>query len=131
MEELSEQLDRAMSVSEGASSTKPALPPALAAQAGKTVDEVWAELNKSPLFMTELEEDNDDLAALQALSYEGSPLENAADFKERGNECFRVKGFVDARDGPCSRRSTSTAPPASWAWRTTAAAGSTARPRCG
>ncbi|KAF4587448.1 tetratricopeptide repeat-containing [Ophiocordyceps camponoti-floridani] len=64
---------------------------------GKTVDEVWAELNKSPLFMTEMEE-NDDTAALQALSYEGTPVENAADFKERGNECFRVKGYVDARE---------------------------------
>ncbi|RDA82934.1 hypothetical protein CP532_0384 [Ophiocordyceps camponoti-leonardi (nom. inval.)] len=77
--------------------TKPALPPAMASAAGKTVDEVWADLNKSPLFMTEMEE-NDDTAALQALSYEGTPLENAADFKERGNECFRVKGYVDARE---------------------------------
>ncbi|RCI09731.1 hypothetical protein L249_4117 [Ophiocordyceps polyrhachis-furcata BCC 54312] len=77
--------------------TKPALPPAMASAAGKTVDEVWADLNKSPLFMTEMEE-NDDTAALQALSYEGTPLENAADFKERGNECFRVRGYVDARE---------------------------------
>ncbi|RDA91659.1 hypothetical protein CP533_0042 [Ophiocordyceps camponoti-saundersi (nom. inval.)] len=77
--------------------TKPDLPPAMASAAGKTVDEVWADLNKSPLFMTEMEE-NDDTAALQALSYEGTPLENAADFKERGNECFRVRGYVDARE---------------------------------
>lgn len=54
-----------------------------------------ADLNKSPLFMTELEE-NDDLAALQALAYEGTPLENAADFKERGNECFKEKRWRDA-----------------------------------
>ncbi|PFH58777.1 hypothetical protein XA68_13219 [Ophiocordyceps unilateralis] len=86
-----------MDVDQPAAATKPALPPAMAATAGKTVDEVWAELNKSPFFMTEMEE-NDETAALQALSYEGTPLENAADFKERGNECFRVRGYVDARE---------------------------------
>ncbi|GJN66937.1 hypothetical protein PLIIFM63780_004407 [Purpureocillium lilacinum] len=80
-----------------ADATKPSLPPGLAVNAGKTVDEVWAELNKSPLFMTELE-DNDDVAALQALSYEGSALDNSADFKERGNECFKVRGYVDAKE---------------------------------
>ncbi|ODA76303.1 hypothetical protein RJ55_08148 [Drechmeria coniospora] len=77
--------------------TKPSMPPARVANAGKTVDEVWAELNKSPLFMTELEE-NDDTAALQALSYEGTALENCADFKERGNDCFKVRGYADARE---------------------------------
>lgn len=60
-----------------------------------SVDEVWAEFNKSPLFMTELEE-NDDIAALQALAYEGTPLENATDFKDRGNECFAAKKLRDA-----------------------------------
>lgn len=53
------------------------------------------DLNKSPLFMTELEE-NDDVAALEALAYEGTPLENATDFKERGNECFKQKRWRDA-----------------------------------
>ena len=50
--------------------------------------------------MTEMEsaEDNPDIAALQALAYEGTPLENALDFRERGNECFKVKGYVDARE---------------------------------
>ncbi|UNI21806.1 HSP70/90 co-chaperone [Purpureocillium takamizusanense] len=110
IEELTEQMARAMDMAgqgqqqqqqQGSQSetdaTKPSLPPGLAVNAGKTVDEVWAELNKSPLFMTELEE-NDDVAALQALSYEGSALENSADFKERGNECFKVKGYVDAKE---------------------------------
>lgn len=60
-----------------------------------SVDEVFEEFNKSPLFMTELEE-NDDIAALQAIAYEGTPLENAAEFKERGNECFAAKGHRDA-----------------------------------
>ncbi|TPX18911.1 uncharacterized protein E0L32_011389 [Thyridium curvatum] len=75
----------------------PDLPPERKATTGKTADELWAELNKSPLFMTELE-DNDDVAALQALAYEGTPLENASDFKERGNECFREKKWSDARE---------------------------------
>ncbi|KAM4056782.1 hsp70/Hsp90 co-chaperone CNS1 [Hirsutella rhossiliensis] len=121
VDQLTEEMERAMSVSKPAGkaggppspsssqsvtsdSTKPALPPSMAAakedkgsKGSKTVDEAWAELNKSPLFMTELEE-NDDIAALQALSYEGTALENAADFKERGNECFKVRGYVDAKE---------------------------------
>lgn len=66
----------------------------------KSIDEVIADLQKSPLFMTELvaAEDNDDIAALQALAYEGTPLENASDFKARGNECFKVRGYADARE---------------------------------
>ncbi|KAL8399584.1 hypothetical protein RB594_000108 [Gaeumannomyces avenae] len=75
----------------------PELPPALAAVRNKTTEEILADLNKSPLFMTELEE-NDDVAALQALAYEGTPLENASDFKERGNECFKEKKWADAKE---------------------------------
>ncbi|KAH8765498.1 hypothetical protein F5883DRAFT_604856 [Diaporthe sp. PMI_573] len=73
----------------------PELPPQLARNAGKTAEEIMDDLNKSPLFMTELEE-NDDVAALEALAYEGTPLENATDFKERGNECFKQKRWRDA-----------------------------------
>lgn len=73
--------------------TKPELPPIKK----QTFEEIMADLNKSPLFMTEME-DNDDIAALQALNYEGTPLENGIDFKTRGNECFKVRGYVDARE---------------------------------
>ncbi|KAI3399655.1 hypothetical protein diail_6003 [Diaporthe ilicicola] len=73
----------------------PELPPQLARHAGRTAEEIMEDLNKSPLFMTELEE-NDDVAALEALAYEGTPLENATDFKERGNECFKQKRWRDA-----------------------------------
>lgn len=73
------------------------LPPQLSRISGMTTEEVFADLNKSPLFMTELEE-NDDVAALQALAYEGTPLENASDFKDRGNECFRDRLWADARE---------------------------------
>lgn len=81
----------------GPSAAGPALSPARAWTENKSVDEVVAELKKSPLFMTELEE-NDDTEALRALAYEGSPLEVAGDFKERGNECFREKKWNDARE---------------------------------
>lgn len=75
----------------------PELPPGLALNAGKSTEEILADLNKHPLFMTELEE-NDGVAALQALAYDGTPLENATNFKEQGNECFAGKKWGDARE---------------------------------
>ncbi|TLD31355.1 hypothetical protein PspLS_02734 [Pyricularia sp. CBS 133598] len=75
----------------------PELPPDMAKARSMTTKEILDDLNKSPLFMTDLEE-NDDIAALQALAYEGTPLENASDFKERGNECFVEKRWADARE---------------------------------
>lgn len=71
-----------------------------AGMAGMTVDETVAELKKHPMFMTELDdaEDNEELAALQALVYEGTALENATNFKEQGNECFREKRWADAKE---------------------------------
>ncbi|OIW31620.1 TPR-like protein, partial [Coniochaeta ligniaria NRRL 30616] len=75
----------------------PQLPPGLALNAGKSTEEILADLNKHPLFMTELE-DNDDVAALQALAYDGTPLENATNFKEQGNECFKGKKWADAKE---------------------------------
>lgn len=75
----------------------PELSPGRAMTSKKTVDEVVAELKKTPFFMTELEE-NDDTEALKALAYEGTPLEVGADFKDQGNECFRVKRWADAKE---------------------------------
>ncbi|KAI0890323.1 TPR-like protein [Annulohypoxylon maeteangense] len=75
----------------------PALSPGRAMTERKTVDEVVAELKKTPFFMTELEE-NDDTEALKALAYEGTPFEVASEFKESGNECFRVKRWADAKE---------------------------------
>jgi tetratricopeptide (TPR) repeat protein len=77
--------------------TTPALPPALASIKNKTGDEILADLNTHPLFMTDLEE-NDNLEALKALAYEGTPLEVATGFKERGNESFAEKGYKDAKE---------------------------------
>ncbi|CAG8610887.1 1966_t:CDS:2 [Funneliformis mosseae] len=49
------------------------------------------EMNKVPLFMTEMpEEESDTLAALQTLIYDGPPEEIAENFKNQGNECFKV-----------------------------------------
>ncbi|KAI1341567.1 TPR-like protein [Xylariaceae sp. FL0016] len=75
----------------------PELSPGRAMTDKMTVDEVVADLKKTPFFMTELEE-NDETEALKALAYEGTPLENAADFKERGNECFKAKRWGDAKE---------------------------------
>ncbi|KAI8635205.1 TPR-like protein [Xylariaceae sp. FL1651] len=75
----------------------PELSPGRSMTGKKTVDEVVAELKKSPFFMTELEE-NDETEALKALAYEGTPLENAAEFKERGNECFKARRWGDAKE---------------------------------
>jgi len=77
--------------------TTPSLPPAMAAFRNKTSDEILADLNKTPLFMTTLEE-NDDLEALKALAYEGTPFEVATSFKEHGNEAFKAKGYKDAKE---------------------------------
>ncbi|KAL2121461.1 hypothetical protein VTJ04DRAFT_5488 [Mycothermus thermophilus] len=78
----------------------PELPPGRVPHTGKTVDETVEDLKKHPLFMTELDpnEDNEALAALQAIAYEGTPLENAQNFKEQGNESFREKRWADAKE---------------------------------
>lgn len=73
------------------------LPPAMAAMHGKSKEEILAELNKTPLFMTELEE-NDELEAFKALAYEGTPAEVALNFKEQGNDCFKVGKWADAKE---------------------------------
>ncbi|KAG5926306.1 hypothetical protein E4U42_003425, partial [Claviceps africana] len=90
---MAEAQAEACPAGDAAAATRPDLPPIKK----QTFEEVMADLNKCPLFMTDMEE-NDDIAALQALNYEGTPLENGVDFKARGNECFKVRGYVDARE---------------------------------
>ncbi|KAG0649509.1 STI1 stress-inducible [Hyphodiscus hymeniophilus] len=77
--------------------TTPSLPPGLAAMKGKSGEEILKDLNKHPLFMTDLEE-NDELEAFKALAYEGAPAEVAQGFKERGNESFKERGWKDAKE---------------------------------
>ncbi|KAK8162164.1 hypothetical protein IWX90DRAFT_466361 [Phyllosticta citrichinensis] len=70
----------------------------------QSADEIFAELNRTPLFMTSLDETdgagggNDALEALKALAYEGTKAECAGNFREQGNECARAKHWRDARD---------------------------------
>ncbi|KAK6606237.1 TPR repeat protein [Botrytis cinerea] len=79
------------------SSTTPSLPPSLASLRDKSGPEILASLNSTPLFMTELEE-NDELEAFKALAYEGTPLEIASNFKEQGNDSFKEKRLADAKE---------------------------------
>ena len=82
-------------------STTPALPPGAAST---SIDDFLHQLNKMPLFMTELDETgaddnspNDALDAIKALQYEGSDLDVAKNFKNQGNDCFKAKGYKEAR----------------------------------
>jgi len=81
-----------------------ALPPAMESNKQHTADELIAILNRTPLFMTELDESdgaegsNVELDALKALAYEGTRTEVAGGFKERGNECAKGKQWIDARE---------------------------------
>ncbi|KAB8301350.1 hypothetical protein EYC80_003231 [Monilinia laxa] len=79
------------------SSTTPSLPPSLASLRDKSGPEILKSLNSTPLFMTELEE-NDELEAFKALAYEGTPLEVATNFKEQGNDSFKEKRLADAKE---------------------------------
>ncbi|KAM0280920.1 hypothetical protein ACHAQH_003809 [Verticillium albo-atrum] len=96
VDDITSQLESMLAGRESAPQPDGAVGPAPAAR--RTVDEVYADLQTSPLFMTDLDEDNDTVAALQALAFEGTPLENGVNFKEQGNECFRFKRWGDARE---------------------------------
>jgi tetratricopeptide (TPR) repeat protein len=93
---LSKALDAFTLPANGDGAT-PALPPAMAAMRSQSTTEILADLNRTPLFMTELEE-NDELEAFKALAYEGTPAEVALNFKERGNECFKRGQWQDAKE---------------------------------
>ncbi|KAJ3108850.1 Tetratricopeptide repeat protein 4 [Phlyctochytrium planicorne] len=59
----------------------------------KDVSELMKILEDTPLFMSKLDpdsmEDNDTMAALQSLVYDGPPDEVALNFKDQGNEAFK------------------------------------------
>ncbi|KAI1096026.1 TPR-like protein [Rostrohypoxylon terebratum] len=111
VEEISDEVADRLKISEGegdkpqsqnaapiaSAALLPELSPGRAMTEKKTVDEVVAELKKTPFFMTELEE-NDDTEALKALAYEGTPFEVGSEFKDQGNECFRAKRWADAKE---------------------------------
>jgi len=76
----------------------PALPPGLADLNALPREDFLKEMSRHPLFMQTLNptEENPELEALQALAYEGTPLEIATNFKEQGNEAFRERRVRDA-----------------------------------
>lgn len=80
----------------------PALPPQLAQLASKSTDDVMKELNRLPFFMTQLDEsdgsggENLELEALKALAYDGEPHEVATNFKNQGNEQYKIKNYKSA-----------------------------------
>lgn len=80
----------------------PELPPQLSEYADKSTDEVMKELNRLPFFMTQLDEtdgeggENENLEALKSLAYEGEPHEVAANFKNQGNDHYKVKNYKTA-----------------------------------
>ncbi|KAH3667155.1 hypothetical protein OGAPHI_002804 [Ogataea philodendri] len=81
---------------------EPDLPPQLSELAEKPTEEIMDDLNRLPLFMTELDEtdgeggENLQVEALKALAYEGEPNEIAENFKNQGNDCYKAKQYKNA-----------------------------------
>lgn len=81
-----------------------AMPPAMGEIRQHTTQEVLDLMNRTPLFMTSLDEtdgeggENIALEALKALAYEGTRAENAQNFREQGNEHAKTKHWTDARE---------------------------------
>ncbi|KAI3404663.2 CNS1 [Candida oxycetoniae] len=81
---------------------EPELPPQIAQFSNKTTDEVFAELNRLPFFMTKLDEtdgeggENVGVEALKSLAYDGNPQEIATNFKNQGNDCYKAKQYKNA-----------------------------------
>jgi hypothetical protein len=80
------------------------MPPAMAEIKSQSVDKVLEEMNRMPLFMTNLDETdgeggvNDALEALKALAYEGTRAEIAENFRQQGNDHARAKQWTDAKE---------------------------------
>ena len=81
-----------------------AMPPAMAEVKSKSVDDLMKEMNRMPLFMTNLDEtdgeggENMALEALKAMAYEGTRAEVAENFRQQGNDCARAKQWKDAKE---------------------------------
>ena len=108
VEEMSdEKINNASSlpsiVTEPFSPQTPELPPKLTSAKKSSVEEIAADLKKTPFFMTSLPDDssvddNVELAAMQALQYEGTRAEIASGFKESGNEMAKTKKWADGKE---------------------------------
>lgn len=79
-----------------------AMPPAMAKSRDVSVDELLKEMNKVPLFMHSIDENDEEqaaqLEAIRAIAYEGTRAEIAANFKTQGNECVQQKDWFNARE---------------------------------
>lgn len=93
--------------SQAASSQDPSapMPPTMARAKETGVDDILAEMNRIPLFMTSLDEtdgaegENVQLEALKALAYEGTRAEIAQNFREQGTDIIRTsRKYADARE---------------------------------
>ncbi|KAJ5679891.1 Tetratricopeptide-like helical [Penicillium macrosclerotiorum] len=82
----------------------PELPPAIAAVKSNSKEELLNMMNKTPLFMTDIENAGDEngenvlLDALHAMQNEGTRAEVAQSFKEQGNEAVQEKRWIDAKE---------------------------------
>ncbi|KAL6720284.1 HSP70/90 co-chaperone [Lecanora helva] len=82
----------------------PQLPPHMASVRSHTADDIVKMMNRTPLFMTTLEDageehdQNVELEAIRALQYEGTPAEIAQGFKEQGNEMTKLKRWKDGKE---------------------------------
>ncbi|KAJ5483032.1 hypothetical protein N7539_006478 [Penicillium diatomitis] len=82
----------------------PDMPPSMASVKSHSVDELKEMLNKTPLFMTDIDKAGDEngenelLDALQALQNEGTRGEVAQSYKEQGNEAVQEKRWIDAKE---------------------------------
>ncbi|KAF7590682.1 hypothetical protein BBP40_002517 [Aspergillus hancockii] len=82
----------------------PMMPPDMAAVRSHTTEELAAMLNKTPLFMTDIEKAGDEngenilLDALQAMQNEGTRGEVAQGFRSEGNEAAKEKRWIDAKE---------------------------------
>lgn len=99
-------LDERMKLQNDASQTtqeaSASMPPSMARAKETSVDDLMAEMNKIPLFMTSLDDpegENEQLEALKALAYEGTRAEIAQNFREQGTELIREeKRYAEARE---------------------------------
>ncbi|MCJ1287919.1 hypothetical protein MMC26_007271 [Xylographa opegraphella] len=103
VEELSDNHDH-LAIAAAAESAMPipSLPPHLSNTNKMSIDEVAADLKKSPFFMTSTDdttdEDNVGMEAIRALMYEGTRAEIAEGFREQGNEMARAKKWADGKE---------------------------------
>jgi hypothetical protein len=80
------------------------IPPAMAEVKSQSVDDLLKEMNRMPLFMTNLDDtdgeggENMALEALKAMAYEGTRAEVAENFRQQGNDCARAKQWSNAKE---------------------------------